>query len=117
MDSPDIGGTVFEGAEYDYHIRWLGIKLQWKSRIFQYNPPYDFIDIQIRGPYSYWGHTHRFENANGKTIMTDIVKYGLPFRMMGRATHSLLVREQLEDIFCFRAMKINQLAKETTFEI
>jgi ligand-binding SRPBCC domain-containing protein len=41
---------VFEGAEFDYTIRWLGQKLMWRSRIVAYKPPERFTDIQIRGP-------------------------------------------------------------------
>jgi ligand-binding SRPBCC domain-containing protein len=110
MDCPEAGLRVSEGAEYDYHIRWLWIKVAWKSRISRYNPPHDFTDIQVEGPYSHWEHRHIFEECGEKTVMRDAVEYSLPFSIAGRICHGLLVRRQLEDIFCYRAKRISQWA-------
>jgi ligand-binding SRPBCC domain-containing protein len=55
--------NVFEGAEYNYTIKWLGLKLKWRSRIAEYRPPERFTDIQIIGPYRHWSHLHTFEKA------------------------------------------------------
>jgi ligand-binding SRPBCC domain-containing protein len=112
MDSPETGDRVFEGGEYEYHIRWFGIKIPWKSRISRYNPPYDFTDIQVRGPYLYWEHTHSFEASDGNTLMRDTVKYALPFSVIGRIAHELIIRRQLKDIFSYRAMMINRWVEE-----
>mgnify|MGYP006974897058 CR=1 FL=1 len=39
MDKNEAGNNVYQGAEYDYHIRWYGFRLKWRSKIQQYNPP------------------------------------------------------------------------------
>jgi hypothetical protein len=41
--------------------------------------------------------------------MTDIVRYRLPFGMLGRAIHTLRVRRALEQIFDYRFQRINEL--------
>ena len=102
---------VFEGAEYDYCIRWFGVKLKWRSRIRTYNPPYDFTDIQIVGPYTKWEHTHIFKEQGNNTLMFDTVIYKIPFSYLGRAVHGLFVQNQLQDIFCYRALKIMEWVK------
>ena len=101
---------VLEGAEFDYHIRWFGIKMSWKSRIINYRPPEVFTDIQIQGPYVRWEHTHRFESVPAGTFMTDEVQYTVPFSRIGELCHNLVIRSQLLDIFCYRAAKINAWA-------
>jgi len=105
------GDKVFERAEYDYYIRWFGFKLKWRSRIQTYNPPYDFTDIQIIGPYSKWEHTHIFKEQGESTLMFDTVVYRIPFSYLGRAVHGLFVQNQLQDIFCYRASKIMEWVK------
>jgi len=105
------GDKVFAGAEYDYYIRWFGFKLKWRSRIQTYNPPYDFTDIQIGGPYSKWEHTHIFKEEGESTLMFDTVVYEIPFSYLGRAVHGLFVKNQLQDIFCYRALKIMEWVK------
>jgi len=114
MDAHQAGEKVFEGAEYDYHIQiqWFGIRLKWRSKVPTYNPPSEFTDIQITGPYTRWEHAHRFKGKGGKTLMSDAVVYRLPFSFLGRIVHGLLVKKQLEDIFCYRALKIMELLKK-----
>ncbi len=90
------------GAEITYTIRWLGIPVRWYTRITKYEPPYCFIDEQIKGPYRTWMHLHTFEEKNGGVLMTDRVTYRLPFGPAGCLIHRLQVRRQLEEIFNYR---------------
>ena len=103
--------SVFEGAEFDYTIRWLGVPLFWRSRIQDHHPPVRFTDLQVRGPYQAWSHVHSFGPAEGGTVMRDTVIYRLPFGPVGSLVNSLLVRRQLEDIFRYRAGRIDAWAR------
>jgi ligand-binding SRPBCC domain-containing protein len=111
MRERETNVVVFEGVEFDYTIRWLGLTLAWRSRIEDYHPPERFTDIQLRGPYRFWSHLHTFEPAAGGTIMRDTVIYRLPFGPVGRLAHALVVRRQLEDIFRYRAQRIDAWAR------
>lgn len=108
----DAGAKVFEGAEYDYSIKWLPWlwRTGWRSRIIQYRPPETFTDIQIKGPYSSWQHLHIFEIISEGTRMKDIVTYRLPFGLIGKFAYHMLIRAQLEDIFSYRALRISEWA-------
>ncbi len=111
MQDRDSKTDMFEGAVFDYRIRWLGLSLPWKSRIEGYRPPERFTDIQLVGPYRSWSHLHLFEEAGTGTVMRDIVTYELPFGVLGRAVHALVVRRQLEDIFRYRALRIDEWSR------
>ena len=102
---------MFEGAEFDYTIRWFGVPLPWTSRITGYRPPERFTDIQLAGPYRSWSHLHTFDEAPGGTRMTDIVTYQLPLGPLGRLVHAIAVRRQLEDIFRHRAQRVDAWAR------
>jgi ligand-binding SRPBCC domain-containing protein len=102
---------MFEGAEFDYTIRWFGIPMPWRSRIIGYRPPAEFTDIQLAGPYRSWGHLHAFEEDGGVTLMRDVVTYCLPFGALGSMVHAFVVRRQLEDIFRYRAKRIDEWAR------
>lgn len=90
-----------EGTLIDYKLRLLGIPLRWQARISRWEPPIEFVDEQLRGPYHLWQHTHRFYEDEGKTIIEDIVCYQLPFWPLSEVFHPL-IRLQLKRIFRFR---------------
>ena len=66
------------------------------------NKIYLAIEVQERGPYRSWRHTHSFEDAAGGTMMRDRVEYALPFGALGELAHRLFVSRQLARIFGFR---------------
>jgi ligand-binding SRPBCC domain-containing protein len=109
----DAGAEVFEGAEYDYTIKWLPWlwRTGWRSRIIHYTPPETFTDIQLKGPYRSWEHLHLFKEIPEGTRIDDIVTYRLPLGFIGEIVHLAMIRDQLEDIFSYRAIRINEWAK------
>jgi ligand-binding SRPBCC domain-containing protein len=111
MKDRDSKTAMFEGAEFEYTIRWFGVPMPWKSRIIGYKPPEQFTDIQLAGPYRSWSHLHTFEEVLEGTLMRDTVTYQLPLGPLGNLVHTLTVRHQLEDIFRYRAVRIHEWAR------
>src|SRR5688572_16824866 len=93
----------------DYTIAWKGLRMKWRTRIIDFSPPRQFIDLQIRGPYALWHHQHSFEpNANGGVTCFDRVIYKIPLGPIGRALHAIAIRSQLLDIFRHRRKVIGE---------
>ena len=97
------------GAEIEYGLAWRFIRLRWKTAIRQWKPPDFFVDVQLRGPYRVWEHTHSFRSEDASTRMSDSVRYQLPLGMLGRMAHALRVRRDLDRIFDYRADTISRL--------
>ena len=94
------------GTLIDYRIRVMGVPLRWKTVISRWDPPHEFVDEQLRGPYAEWIHRHRFtETASGGTLMEDEVRFRLPFGPLG-AIGAPFVRWQLRRIFGYRRTAI-----------
>ena len=95
------------GTLIEYRLRLRGLPLRWLTRIDEWEPGRGFADVQVRGPYRLWHHTHRFEpDGNGGTRMSDVVRYALPLGPLGGAAHALFVRRDLERIFDFRHERV-----------
>jgi ligand-binding SRPBCC domain-containing protein len=101
--------TIELDAMLDYTIRWMKIPIKWRTRIIDWSPPRQFIDLQVSGPYRLWHHQHRFEpSSRGGTVCFDRVVYALPVPLLRRLVHPLIVRRQLREVFRFRRRAIGQ---------
>jgi ligand-binding SRPBCC domain-containing protein len=98
-----------EGALIEYRISVRGIPLRWQTRIESYEPMRSFVDVQLRGPYRLWRHTHTFEATAEGTVVRDHVEYALPFGPLGQLVHALMVKRDLAQIFAYRRAVIAQL--------
>ena len=100
---------IATGTRIRYRLSLHGIPLGWTTEIRQWRPPLSFVDVQLSGPYRLWHHTHRFEPKDGGTLMTDLVRYRLPFGILGRLMHVIKVRRDVERIFDYRFRRIQEV--------
>ena len=98
-----------KGTLIDYTIKLLGIPVRWRTLITAYNPPEKFVDEQLKGPYSFWHHTHTFEAIDQGVEMKDIVRYSIPFGVLGRLLHFLWIKNDLKKIFNHRKKVIDKI--------
>jgi ligand-binding SRPBCC domain-containing protein len=96
-----------EGALIDYRLRLFGVPLRWQACISRWQPPIEFVDEQLHGPYRLWRHTHQFHYDGEATIIEDVVRYRLPFGPFGDIFHPL-VQLQLRRIFRFRQSAVRR---------
>ena len=95
------------GTLIQYRLRLHGVRLRWLTVIRDWNPPHSFVDVQVKGPYRRWHHTHEFEAVEGGgTLMRDVVDYEIGYGPLGALADRLLVRRDLKRIFDFRAAAV-----------
>ena len=97
------------GTLINYKLAWHGFPLVWTSRIEEWRPPTLFVDVQVKGPYRLWHHTHSFEAHDGGTSIRDAVRYAVPMGGLGAFCAEWLVRRDVEQIFNYRAQQISML--------
>lgn len=99
------------GTTIDYRLRIRGIPLRWQSVISVWEPPFRFVDEQIRGPYRRWHHEHSFEANEGGTLCRDVVDYEV---FGGSLVNALFVRPDVLRIFAYRQAKLRELFSDET---
>ena len=100
---------VCKGTEITYRFRWHIFPMVWKSRISEYVGNTLFADKMLKGPYRSWHHSHLFRSVPDGVEVTDMVRYELPFGLLGQLVHTLVVRSQLEAIFDYRREAITKM--------
>jgi ligand-binding SRPBCC domain-containing protein len=98
--------TMRPGALIDYRLKLRGIPIGWRTEISVWEPPFRFVDRQLKGPYRQWIHEHTFEEKDGGTLCRDRVDYAVPG---GTLVNRLFVRRDVETIFAFRREQLDRL--------
>jgi len=95
-----------EGALIDYRLKVRGMPMRWRSRIAVWNPPHEFVDEQVKGPYLQWYHRHQFEAHGERTLVRDVVDYRVPG---GALVHALVVKRDVKQIFEHRGKVLAEM--------
>ncbi len=93
------------GTLIDYRIRVHGVPLKWRTEIVVWEPLSRFVDVQVRGPYRWWLHTHRFEACGAGTRVIDEVEYRAPLSWI---SHTLMVSRDVTRIVDYREKMIRR---------
>ena len=99
------------GTFLRYALRIHGVPVRWDTLIQEWEPPQRFVDLQVRGPYRLWHHTHEVVALDGgaASLMRDTVRYAVGFGLAGEVVRRALVARDVEAIFAFRAERVPDL--------
>ena len=102
------------GTFLQYALRIHGVPVRWDTLIGEWDPPSRFVDVQVRGPYRLWHHTHSLEPLDGgsATLMRDTVRYAVGFGVLGEVARRAVVARDVRAIFAFRAERVPGLVAD-----
>ena len=110
-------GSITDGSELVFRVYQGPIGLTWHAVHEGHEPGRQFRDVQRRGPFARWAHTHRFEPGDRGAILDDRVEYRLPAHPVSDLVAGPLVRKMLERMFTFRHERtMNDLSRHARFE-
>ncbi|RJP93491.1 MAG: TIGR01777 family protein [Desulfobacteraceae bacterium] len=96
-------GGIEAGSEVFMRVPAGPVSLPWHARHTAFAENRMFRDIQIKGPFSRWEHTHWFEPAGtGGCVLKDSIEYALPFQPVSSVLMNPFVHEKLRRIFAYR---------------
>lgn len=106
---PPVPTSLDVDSHIDYRLSLFGVPFHWRTRIAAWVPGFRFVDVQERGPYALWHHTHTFADVDGGTRVDDRVEYRLPLGALGEVAHPVMVRRTLARIFDHRQERVASL--------
>jgi hypothetical protein len=103
------------GALLDFAVRAAGMRVRWRVMIREFDAPYRFVDVQLRGPFARWEHRHRFlegpeggDRRSTGTWIEDRLTYRLSGGGLGRAAHRLCVGRRVAALFDYRDERLRE---------
>jgi ligand-binding SRPBCC domain-containing protein len=102
-------GPPGAGTVLDYRVTCLGVPFAWRAFVREFDPPFRFLDVQLRGPFARWEHRHRFLTAGEGTLMEDRLVYRLPLGLAGRAAHAVALGHLMRAAWRYRTRRIGEL--------
>jgi ligand-binding SRPBCC domain-containing protein len=101
---------VAPGTILEYRLRIYGVPVNWRTRIEVVEPPNRFVDVQEKGPYASWRHTHTFREVDPHhTEIRDQVEFAMPLGPLGELAYRMLVARSLQQIFDYREAALRRL--------
>jgi ligand-binding SRPBCC domain-containing protein len=110
-------GLVSLGDEVTWEARHLGLRWRLTARITVFEPPYRFVDEQVRGPFRSFAHVHEFRPAapgGTATSMVDTFRYAPPLGPIGHVAAALFLTRYLRRFLMRRAAFIKEEAEHRT---
>ena len=96
-------GGIRDGARVVLAMGYWPLQMHWVAVHKNYVPGVLFTDVQERGPFKFWEHTHSvLPDGPDACFLLDHVEYELPFGVIGHLLGAPLVRRKLERMFEWR---------------
>jgi ligand-binding SRPBCC domain-containing protein len=105
----ETGQEVGAGTVLDYRVACLGLPFAWRTFVREFDPPFRFLDVQLRGPFARWEHRHRFQAEGDGTLMEDRLVYRLPLGLVGWTAHTVALRHLMAAAWRRRRERIGEL--------
>lgn len=96
-------GSIFNNDTLDLKLKMglLSFFVSLKHQNYIQNE--QFEDIQVKGPFSHWKHTHTFQKSGDKkSKLTDRIEFDLPVKLFSQFLSSTIVEEKLDKLFAYR---------------
>ena len=103
--------NIKKGTEINYQLSLRGLRMKWKTLITDWQDNQKFADLQVKGPYRFWHHTHLFHPYKGGTLIEDRVVFRVPFGPLGEILKPFIVKD-IEKIFSFRKKTLEDMVKK-----
>lgn len=98
----DREGGIEPGGRVVLAMRAGPFPYRWHARHVEDIPGILFRDIQERGPFARWSHTHRFTDTPNGALLEDQIDYALPGQALLPGCATAFMDRTLQRIFRYR---------------
>jgi uncharacterized protein len=96
-------GGIEDGARVEFTVRMGPVRRRWVAEHRGFTDGRQFQDVQVRGPFAEWEHTHTIlPHGDDGSELRDEIRYRLPVGPLGRLFGGRMAERQLRRVFRYR---------------
>lgn len=99
VETVSVVGGLHDGGLRTMKVRKGPISITWVAEHHALPSGLGFKDIQLKGPFAKWEHSHRFESHNKGALLHDYVEYAPPGGPLGALAN---MKPALNKMFAYR---------------
>lgn len=104
-------GLINLGETVTWQATHFGFRQKLTSKITEYNRPFHFRDVMIKGAFKRFTHDHFFERKGEKVLMKDVFDYTSPLRILGKFADALFLESYMRILLTERNLLIKKIAE------
>ncbi len=104
-------GLMSLGETVTWQATHFGIRQKLTSKITEYNRPFHFRDIMLKGAFKRFTHDHFFGQNGRKVLMKDIFDYDSPLWILGKIADALVLESYMKNLLTERNLLIKKIAE------
>ncbi len=104
-------GLMSLGETVTWQATHFGIRQKLTSKITEYNRPFHFRDIMLKGAFKRFTHDHFFGQNGRKVLMKDIFDYDSPLWILGKIANALVLESYMKNLLTERNLIIKRIAE------
>src|SRR5262249_25031623 len=92
-----------KGLKIDITVRKFGIPVDCRFSITDLETDKFFADQQVKGPFAFWRHEHKFETISAhRSLMNDDIRYSMPLGEISERFFAVYLEKDLQRLFRYR---------------
>ncbi|MWV43337.1 cell division protein [Paenibacillus sp. HJL G12] len=104
-------GMIGAGEFVTFQATHFLIRQKLTSKISEYQRPFLFTDVMVKGAFKSLRHEHTFEDVQGKTCMKDKLIFEAPFGVIGWMTERVILKKYMKSFLEHRNRQLKLLAE------
>ena len=106
-----LKGLIEEGEYVTWQATHFTIRQELTTKIIRVSAPHYFFDRMTAGPFKSMEHSHSFNTENGKTIMSDVFVYDVPYGIIGKLFDKMVLKKYMIRLLSDRNAMIKEIAE------